>query len=321
MLFEKLIEKAYRGNVYMRRDPDGSVFYFSPDDFEGLKYEPFKFKSFTNNNLSGYIYYYDEMSKSRLIVFDHGMGAGHRAYMKEIEMLAKKGYTVLSYDHTGCFESEGENTNGLCQSLADLDACITAIKNSERLSGMSISVMGHSWGAFSTMNIAALHPEITHIVAMAGFVSVKRMVKQSFGGIMRGYAKPMYELEKSTNPNYIGYDAAETLKNSSVKALLIYSEDDPIVNVNHHYRVLEEELKDKENVTLVLVKGKAHNPNYTVDSVKYKDKFFADLTKKKKAKALSDEESKAKFLKSYDWNKMTEQDKELWKVIFEHLEK
>lgn len=321
MLFEKLVEKAYRGNVFMRRDPDGSVFYFSPENFDGLKYEPFKFKSFAGNTLSGYFYYYDQMSHDRVIIFDHGMGAGHRAYMKEIEMLAKHGYTVFSYDHTGCFESEGDDTNGLCQSLADLDACVTALKALPMLNGASFSVMGHSWGAFSTMNIAALHPEITHIVAMAGFVSVKRMVKQSFSGIMRGYAKPMYELESRSNPTHISYDAVETLKNSTVKALLIYSEDDPIVNVNHHYRILEAELKNCDNVTLMLIKNKAHNPNYTESAVKYKDKFFGELTKKKKSGALSTDESKAEFVSSYDWNAMTEQDESIWKTIFKHLDK
>lgn len=321
MLFKKQIEKVYRSNVFIRRDVDGSVFYFSPSDFEGLVCEPFPFTSFAGARLSGYIYYYGKMSKNRLIVFDHGMGAGHRAYMKEIELLARNGYTVFAYDHTGCVESEGSGTNGLSQSLNDLDCAITTIKNSDKFSGMSLSVMGHSWGAFSTMNISALHPEITHIVAMAGFVSVKRMVTQSFSGIIRRYAKPMYELECTTNPKHSQFDAVESLKSSSVKALLIYSDNDPIVNVNHHYRVLEEGLKDSENVTLMLVHDKKHNPNYTKKALEYKDKFFADLKKMKKSRALSTPQSKEEFISKYDWNKMTEQDMEIWSVILNHLTK
>jgi pimeloyl-ACP methyl ester carboxylesterase len=166
------------------------------------------------------------------------------------------------------------------------------------------------------MNIAALHPDITHIVAIAGFVSVKRMIKQSFNGIIRGYAKPVYELERFVNPDHVKYDAAETLKNSKVKALLIYSENDPIVNVNHHYRILEEELSGCENVTLMLCKNKGHNPHYTEEAVKYKDVFFKDLTKKRKAKALVTDESKKQFVASYDFNKMTEQDEFVWAKIF-----
>lgn len=321
MLFEKQIEKVYRGNVFMRKDVDGSVFYFSPSDFNGLICEAFPFKSFAGVNLSGYVYYYGEQSKTRLLVFDHGMGAGHRAYMKEIELLARNGYTVFAYDHTGCVESGGDSTNGLSQSLCDLDCAIKTIKGSERFKGMSLSVIGHSWGGYSTMNIVSIHPEITHIVALAGFVSVKRMIKQSFNGIIRGYAKPMYELESKINPAHSYQDAAETLKNSSVKALLIYSDNDPIVNINHHYRILEEQLKDKENVTLMLVSGKKHNPNFTVQALEYKDKFFADLKKAKKAKLLERPEQKAEFIAKYDWHKMTEQDEKVWAIILEHLAK
>jgi pimeloyl-ACP methyl ester carboxylesterase len=186
---------------------------------------------------------------------------------------------------------------------------------------MSLSVIGHSWGGYSTMNIVSIHPEITHIVAIAGFVSVKRMIKQSFNGIIRGYAKPMYEIECKTNPAHSHQDAAETLKNSSVKALLIYSDNDPIVNINHHYRILEEQLKDKENVTLVLVSGKKHNPNFTLQALEYKDKFFADLKKAKKAKLLESPEQKAAFIAKYDWHKMTEQDEGVWEIILDHLAK
>ena len=77
------------------------------------------------------------------------------------------------------------------------------LKNSERFAGLDISVIGHSWGAFSTMNITALHPEISHIVAIAGFVSVEEMVGTFFGGILKGYRKAVLELEKKSNPRFV----------------------------------------------------------------------------------------------------------------------
>ena len=172
MVFEKQILNTYKSMMYTRCDDKQTVFYFSAKDFEGLNCEPYKFKSSLGHDLQGYIYYYDDPINDRLVVFDHGFGGGHLAYMKEIEMLCKHGYRVFAYDHTGCMESGGETPNGLAQSLCDLNDCISAIKNDERFAGLDISVMGHSWGAFSTLNISALHPDISHIVAMAGFVSV-----------------------------------------------------------------------------------------------------------------------------------------------------
>ena len=318
MIFEKQIVNAFKGMMYTRCDDTETVFYFSASDFPGLHAEPYPFESSEGNTLKGYIYHYDNPIPGRLIVFDHGFGGGHRAYMKEIEMLCKHGYTVFAYDHTGCMESEGATPGGMAHSLCDLNDCIKAIKADNRFEGMSISVMGHSWGAFSTLNISALHPEITHIVAMCGFVSVEDMVNATFSGLLKGYRKAIMALETESNPAFVKYNAVETLSHSKTKALLIYSEDDPMCK-KVHYDILEKGLKDKENVTLMLCNNKGHNPNYTEDAVKILGEFGkarAKLAKNKKATA----EDKATFVASYDWDAMTVQDEAVWQRIFEHLD-
>ena len=182
MLFEKAVEKMYRAALFVRNDNPSGIFYFSPADFPGLQAHPYTFPAKAGHPLKGYFYHYESPIPGRLVVFDHGLGNGHRAYMKEIEMLAKAGFLVFSYDHTGCMESGGDNTNGFSQSLSDLDDCMTALKAEPGLAGRTFSVMGHSWGGFSTMNISALHREITHVVSMSGFVSVERIINQNFAG-------------------------------------------------------------------------------------------------------------------------------------------
>jgi len=320
MIFVKTVERLYKNRLFTRQERHGAVFFFSPKDFPGLKSAPYSFPSTDGHMLSGYFYSYESPRANRLIVFDHGMGAGHLAYMKEIELLARRGYLVFSYDHTGCAESGGNGAGGFAQSLHDLDDCITALKNDERFASLDISVVGHSWGAFSTLNITAIHPEISHIVAMAGFISVEQVLKQNFSGIMRGYAKHLYALEAETNPKHYKYNAVETLKSSKTKALLIYSDDDMLVKKAYHYDVLFRELSDCENVRLMLVSGKGHNPGYTAKAVKMKDLFFAEFKKRMKKHSLDDESSQKQFVSSYDWNAMTEQDETVWTEIFKHLE-
>ena len=318
MIFEKQIVELFKGMMHKRCDDTETVFYFSPEDFSGLRAEPYSFKASAGHTLQGYVYGYENSIPGRLIVFDHGFGGGHRAYMKEIETLCRHGYTVFAYDHTGCMESGGDSPNGFSQSLCDLNDCITAIKNDPRFGGLDISVMGHSWGAFSTLNISALHPEISHIVAMCGFVSVEEIVGTFFSGLLKGYRKAVLDLEKSSNPVFSEYNAVESLRNSSVKALLIYSEDDKMCK-RVHYDVLKAGLGDKENVKFLFVNNKGHNPNYTEEAVKYLNEFSAaraKLAKNKKATA----EEKAAFVASYDWKRMTEQDEEIWKRIFAHLD-
>ena len=317
MIFEKQVVNGYKGMMHTRYDNVDTSFYFSHKDFEGFERETYAFKSSMGHTLQGYLYYYDQFKEDRLIVFDHGLGNGHRAYMKEIEKLCAHGYRVFAYDHTGCMESGGESTNGLAQSLCDLNDCLATLKTDKRFTGVDISVVGHSWGAFSTLNIAALHPEISHIVAMSGFVSVEEMMKTFFAGPLAGYRKAVLDLERFANPKFSTFHAVESLKNSNVKALLIYSENDQLCR-RVHYDILKEGLQEKENVRFLLVENKGHNPNYTEEAVKLLEVF--KKAREKFAKKKTTKEQKAAFVASFDWHKMTEQDEAVWQEIFAHLD-
>lgn len=318
MIFEKQVVNMYKGMMHTRCDDTETVFYFSPEDFPGLQAESHSFKASAGHTLQGYFYQYENPVSGRLIVFDHGFGGGHRAYMTEIEKLCAHGYRVFAYDHTGCMASGGTTPNGLSQSLCDLNDCISMLKAEGYFENTDVSVMGHSWGAFSTLNITALHPEISHIVAMCGFVCVEDMIGTFFKGILKGYRKAVMALEKSANPKFVEYNAVKTLSESKTKALLIYSENDMMCRRNH-YDTLKAGLDGKENVKFLFVTNKGHNPNYTEEAVKYLDEFGAARAKLARNKNASKEE-KAKFVASYDWKKMTEQDEAVWSVIFEHLD-
>ena len=315
----KLIEKMYRKNLFIRNDNPNGIFYFTAKDFPELQAHPYEFQSSMGHTLRGYFYCYNNPDSNRLVVFDHGMGNGHRAYFREIERLAKAGYLVFSYDHTGCMESGGESTNGFAQSLHDLDDCMKALKKEPALGGRSISVVGHSWGGFSTMNIGALHKDITHVVSMSGFVSVKIMLEQIMAGILKGARKSLYELEKRTNPDYADFDAVQSLQSTDAKVLLIASSDDPVVKKEFHFEHLRRSLAEKENIRFLMTENKGHNPSYTTDAVRYKDDFFAQFQKMQKKKKLETKLQQKTFMDTFDWVRMTEQDEQVWTAILHHL--
>ena len=320
MIFEKQIVGAFKNKMYTRCDDQGLAYYFSAKDFKGLFKIPYPFKSSLGHTLQGYIYSYENSKPGRLIVFDHGFGGGHESYMKEIELLCRHGYRVLAYDHTGCMESGGEGCRGMAQSLHDLDDCIKAVKADPALSSLDISVIGHSWGGFSTLNISALHKDVSHVVVLSGFISVEKLVATNFSGLLKGYRKAVMALEGETNPDYVNYDATKTLSSYEGKALLIYSKNDKLVNKTVHFNALYASLKDKKNIKLILEMNKGHNPNYTEEAVALLGKYQADLEKLSKAKKLESEEEKSAFRASYDWNAMTEQDERVWGDIFECLD-
>lgn len=319
MIFEKQILNIYRVMAYTRCDDNGTARYFTAKDFHTLSSEPYSFKSSMGHDLIGYVYSYDNPISNRLVVFDHGFGGGHESYMKEIEMLCRHGFLVLAYDHTGCMKSGGETPNGMAQSLCDLNDCINTVKSDQRFLGYDISVMGHSWGGFSTLNISALHPEISHIVVLSGFVCVELLVNAFFGGLLKPYRKAVMALERQTNPRFVEFNAIESLKNSNAKALLIYSDNDQLCSASVHYEALKRELSGRENTTFVLETGKGHNPNYTADAVKYLGEFAKERTALLKRKNLTDGE-KHDFVCKFDWERMTAQDERVWKIIFEHLD-
>ena len=316
MLFEKQIVNTFRANFLRRCDDTGTAYYFSAADFPGLEAEPFSFPSCKGHTLKGYFYHYEDSIPGRIVVFDHGFGGGHRSYMKEIELLCRHGYLVFSYDHTGCMESGGENIGGFTQSLVDLNDCLTALKAIERCRGLDFSVMGHSWGGFSTLNICALHPDVSHIVVLSGFVSVKKLVESFFSGILKGYRKAILALEN--NPDFSHYNAVESLSGTDAQVLLVYSENDKMVNKAVHFDTLKNGLSHKENIRFLLVENKGHNPNYTADAVAYLGEYSADVARK--AKKLTTADTRKAYVDSWDWHRMTAQDETVWAEIFKMLD-
>ena len=317
MLFEKKITDTFRSQFLTRCDETGTVFYFSHKDFPGLQAEAYAFPSSLGHSLQGWFYHYDSPIPGRLVVFDHGFGGGHRAYMVEIEKLCRAGYLVFAYDHTGCMASQGENCRGLTQSLCDLNDCLNALKNDPRYSGLDLSVMGHSWGGFACGNIAAFHPEISRIVVLSGFISAPRLLEQFFPGFLKGYTKRILELEQQSNPNFWDRSSLDALAATQAKVLLVYSGNDKLVTRKGSYDVLLPALSHRENVRLMLVENRGHNPNYTREAAAYLGQYLAAVNKQKKK--LTTPEQKAAFVASWDWKRMTAQDENVWEAIWETL--
>ena len=315
------LEKKYRDVLFVRHEPDGRLFYFSHTDFDGLKKTDFDFKTRKGHLLKGGFYYYDNPRQDRLIVFDHGLGTGHRAYMREIETLCKRGYMVYSYDHTGTGLSEGEGVQGLSGSLLDLDDCIRTLKRVSNLQGMEISVVGHSWGGYSALNILGYHHDIHSVVAMSAFISVKAMHRQLVPAIAFPIRRRLMEIERETNRLHADSSAFDVLNKSNKPVLIIHSLDDKRVDAKRNILHLRKETPERTNLEFILQNGKGHNVSYTTEAAEYKNAFYKQLKSLKKQGLLETEEEKHEFISSFDWYRMTEQDSDLWEKIFIFLDK
>ena len=316
MLKNKIVE-TYKTNLFHRFDGDKYTFYFSEKDFKGLNAKPYEFKK-GDLTLRGKFYYYGEnINNKHIVIFEHGMGAGHTSYLREIELLAKNNFLVYSYDRTGCMSSDGEFATGFLTSISDLDHCLKALKHD--FPDCVFSVIGHSWGGFSTLNVAGFHPDVKHVISMSGFINPKFMLQTLMGPFLGFAVKEALKLESTYNPGYIHTSAIEALKNYQGHALIIHSKDDKVVSYKN-LKVLYKHLSKKDNISFIIEEGKNHNPNYTKEGLVELNRFVQArqaLAKTPNSVNKSPEE----FINQFDWMLMTNQDMNVWNKILECLKK
>lgn len=271
--------------------------------------------------LSGYFYESEGVPRRRrTVIFDHGMGGGHRAYLREIAGLAGAGFRVFAYDHTGCWESEGDTTGGFCQSLSDLAAACRTLTESGCAEGEGLGVVGHSWGGYAALNIPALVSEVTRVVALAGFRSVGAVVQGLLRGPLALYRGAVLRGEAARHPDLVEMDAVSSLRHTEARVLIVHSEDDPLVSCRLSFDPMERALSRREGITFLRMQGRGHSPHHTADAVAYKDEFFKQLKLRLKAGGLADAEGHRAFLRGFDWHRMTEPDSEVFEKIVRHLD-
>ena len=316
-MLKGIIIKEYKKRAFARNDGNPAVTYFTNEDFPPMKKEEASFRNKKGALLKGAFYYNEAKSTERIVLLEHGMGAGHRAYMSEINMLTSHGYTVFSYDHYGCGDSEGEGVNGFGGSLPDLACAVSFLKKSG-YPAKGISVIGHSWGGYSTLNLPAFHGDISACVAISGFISVESIINQFLTGIARCARKSVLAIERNANPETYELDARKTLKSTEVRMLIIHAENDPLVSYKNNFEALRSALVDNDNVSYIRLTDRFHNPNYTKEAVALLNAMGTEL--KKSASKLKTTEKIDAFKAKWDFKAMSEQDETVWSSIFDHIE-
>lgn len=315
-----LFETLYKKILIKRYDDNHIIHYFSHKDFDNLKAENINFITDEGLTIRGNFYFYPSYKENRLIIFCHGIGGGHRSYMREIELLCKNGYRVLAYDNIGCFESEGKNIRAASESINDLLCVLNTLKNNGMLNGIKVSLIGHSWGGHAVSNILSYYDGISSIVCISGYASIELFLKSIFKGKHNFIRKSIIKYEKKINPNLYNSYSYNAVKDTKTKILFIHSKDDPTIKLDASAFSYKEKINNP-NVQYILCEGKLHNPNYTYDAVKYMNESFMEYNKLIKTKKLKSFNDKKAYMDKLDWYRMTSQDEEIWNKILETLKK
>ena len=198
-----------------------------------LKRETFKIKS-GKNNLQAY--YYPAENSRGLAVLTHGIHAGADDYIPLIEAVVNRGYSVLAYDITGNYSSEGESGVGMCQSLVDLDTVLTYLSGDPRFCDMQKVLIGHSWGGYASASVLALHSEVRAaalIAPMNDGTTIMVETAEQYAGKAVYATKPIFDAyQKMLFGDYVKYNGVVGINSTNIPILIAQGDNDSIIGAD-----------------------------------------------------------------------------------------
>lgn len=302
--------KKYKEIFIQRFDKDGFVPYLSYTDYEGLKQNKDSFINSRGNSVSYFLYNYNKYDKDKIILFLHGIGPGHTAYMSEIHNVCLKGYQVLTLDYSGCDSSGGENMYSINSPTRDVVDLLNHLNLKQE-----IIVIGHSLGGYTALNILNIRDEITRGVVISGFYHIEREMRSFMK--LRLLTSEVTRFERSVEPTYYQINNLKFLKDTNKKILFIHSKDDMVVPYKSSCLVIEK--LHNPNLSFLVVDYKKHNPNYSLDAVNYMLDTFKVYNKMIKNHEFKDDNERKQWMSSKSLMRMTEQDQDVIDEIIEFI--
>lgn len=253
-----------------------------------------------------------EYDKKKIIIYAHGMFSSKEAYLQDIGSISAHGFEVFCYDNIGVNESEGKNIGGLSSFLKTLDYAVNFVKKT--YPEKDIYVIGHSAGAYATINVLKYHPDIKKICAISPFVNINKILYSMVPAPLKLITFNGKLYEGLIFKKYAFTNAIKTLNEYEGKALILHSKDDKVVPYKKGTYILEKKLKNKNNINFIIVDNKNHQPQYTAKAVKRLNEFS------NKINTLSTEDQ-IKLMENTNFHDLGRLDKEIMNKIIDFFKK
>ena len=300
LLFAVIAENSAFGKRY---DKNPLFKYFTAEDFS-LSAEPVALPK----GLNGFIYRNGELpQRDKLIIFCHGMGAGHIAHTTEIAYFCNRSFPVLAVDARGCNFSGGKSIKGM---YSGVQAALCAIDYAKERGFENIYLVGHSWGGYSAL-CASAKAKVSGVVALGApdTPSKTMQVGAINAGVPRAFASILrpcwwfYDLLKfGANGNL---SASRCVSVSGTKTLLIHGDKDGIVPFKDSALAKG----DGEHITKIIAQGKGHNPYNTENA----ETLLATLIAMLKSRDIDG-------VRKFDFKAATEQDERVMQTILNFID-
>ncbi len=187
---------------------------------------------FSGNDIRLQGYLYGEGNKG-IIVVAPGLQSGADDYLSLILSLADMGWRVFSFDTTGSFMSEGEDSVGFCQETEDLLAVLDTIKHSKELKNLPLFLIGHSRGGYAAACALESEYDIKAIATVSGANSPMEITIDTSKNYIGSFAYAGYPFLYAYQAMLFGTDmtsmsASESISQSDCPALIIQGAEDTV---------------------------------------------------------------------------------------------
>ncbi len=210
------------------------------------------------NTLTGYLYSASgEDKKDTLIVLAPGHNSCSDNYLWQVYELINLGWSVFSFDATGCCSSKGSSAIGFPQEILDLNAALSYLEDGGNLGFSNIAILGHSRGGYAAVCSLRFNKNVSAVVSVSGINSAMEATL----GYAENYVGPLaygnYGFLWLYQAMLFGGKTAslradKVLESSAVPVLLIHGQDDTTVPTNKYSIVSHLKENKRENVEIFI---------------------------------------------------------------------
>ena len=280
-------------------------------------------RSFYSDRVRLQGYYYRAKSPKGLTVICHGIHAGADDYLPIVEYMVNSGYSVFAFDYKGTYDSDGDSTVGMCESLVDLDHALDYIESMREFDKLPITLIGHSWGGYAVASVLPLHKSVVACATIAapnnGYTLILEKGEQ-YGGQFASKGIPeefLNDYQRILFGKYIQFDAVKGINSTNIPVLIVHGDRDNVINIGLQAIYAHKNEIRKNNVQYYCttgVQGGHDTVWHSKKSAQYQSNLESDIKSVKKSKTMTYEE-KVAFFDGIDHRLYSEVNAELFEKI------
>lgn len=267
-------------------------------------------------------YFYVKKPKG-IVLMAHGIRSGGDDYLNIVLYFIKHNYNVFSFNYKGTYDSEGDSTVGLCESLVDVDHAIDYLLSNSKYNKLPLFLFGHSWGGYAVSSVLSLQDKIKACACVSGMNSGYTMMVEKasqYVGKLSSTAKPFFDIyQKLLFKEYTKYNATMGINKSNIPIVIAHGVDDKVIvfdkqSIISHY-------KDFTNKKIKYYIGKGYQGDHTdimfsINAIAYQKEIESEikLLEMKKGSKLTNEEL-VELYKNVDHYRYSEVNEELMNLI------